>query len=312
MLMMPQQGHALRPMAARNTIREDNIGFFLERERYIANAAKGDLLPALRKKEKAYSFNWPVDMSNSKMHLSNFFGEQSYSAPEHSGIHTAIDIQAPPGTKVRPVEKGIVIFCCEHLAYSNLVDIYVYSESYKLLWLYGHIEKDSVPERIISQTSPDAYEEIKVTSGAYWEKFDEIEVDTDDVIGEVGSWGSELRENVSVPSDVERVYGRAYHHLHLRVRYAPNGKTDLWAISLTDLHAKQRRDPKTTALLMEQKSPVEVLLPNLVKLKLLNPLLLLRKLYNFPDPDQTGASAAPFTNETGNSHSAEEGILTAA
>lgn len=201
-----------------------NVGFATERERYLRHAQQGELPAKL--KHLAHSLPWPVDMEAPLMHLGNFstpietyikvLSDDNFDPDNIPGgiepdnvdpLHMGIDIQAMPGTKIRPVESGIVTaFARDHKErMERLANVYVSSKSTNITWIYSHLNFESISDK------------IKQQGDFYFDKETMIEVDKDDFIGEIGLFELPLDEKVIIPEDVESVYGRVFHHLDLSV-----------------------------------------------------------------------------------------------
>lgn len=240
------------PASSRNTvIRLDTEGFLTEKNGYVNHLSMGDLPDAL--KISANTRQWPVDMRNPKMHLTGFWMEEHYGSRTDLGLHEALDIQVPIGTDVNPVEDGIVLMV-DTLLYEmygggqeHLADIYVYSKSSNVIWVYAHVDKRTIPERLMKMQNKEVFDGTVV------------EVKANETIGKITTFaeGPDMRdprlpESVVIPEDVEAEYGRSRNHLHLEARYFSQGEQGLAGLRI---------------------------LPNVLKLETLNPLLLLQKLY---------------------------------
>ncbi len=120
-------------------------------------------------------------------------------------LHLGIDIQAMPGIKVRAVEGGIVTgFARDHREkMEQLANIDISSKSTNITWTYSNLSFESIPDK------------IKQYGDFYFDKETIVEVDQNDLIGEIGFFGQALDERVIIPQDVESVYGRRFHHLDL-------------------------------------------------------------------------------------------------
>ena len=96
----------------------------------------------------------------------------------------------------------------------DFVAVHVYSPTSKLLYIYEHLDKNSIPKDILehSWTPVMAHERFDLT-------YKEFEVKEGDKIGELQEWGSMLKNDVKIPSEVKDKYGRAMDHFHLEILY---------------------------------------------------------------------------------------------
>ncbi len=203
-------------------IRPYNVGFAIERERYLRHAKEG-ILPS-QLEHLAYSLPWPVDMEAPLMHLGNFSTPieqiwQVVSANNYDPdnipndiepdnidpLHMGIDIQSMPGAKVKAVESGIVTAfgrdTREQL--KHLANIYVLSKSTNITWSYSHLDFDSIPDK------------IKKHGDFFFDKNGPIiEIEQDEFIGEIGPWKLDLIQSL-ILEDVQNIYGKEFHHLDL-------------------------------------------------------------------------------------------------
>ncbi|MCJ7816540.1 MAG: M23 family metallopeptidase [Candidatus Aenigmarchaeota archaeon] len=156
-----------------------------------------------------YSIPWPIDTETPNLHLSCYFGEVNYADPlDKTDRHNAIDIQVPYGTPVLSPEKSKVVFLDTYSGPKGLVDMLLWGIDSKIVYLLCHLDGDSVP--------------YKVRKRRYSDRYTRSTVDSEEFIGKVGRWPKELTKEVKIPQDVERVYGREYHHLHFQTNYEPN------------------------------------------------------------------------------------------
>ncbi len=248
--------HLEQALPESTAIRRDDEGFIGDRQRYLQNANYGRMPSELSQKQ--YVFEWPVDMKDSRMHVTAVFDGRNYSGPYHIEHHMGIDIQTPADTEVRTVEDGVVVFL--HVPRvdpkaQHLVDVFIYSKQSNLMWIYVHMQEDSLPRKI---------REHKI-----WGRYSTIAVKAGEAIGKVGKWHSPLTAKVLVPEDVREAHGRSYNHLHLEVHYVPGQEHSLTLDS-------SGRDP-------------------------LNPLLLLRRLYDAPEPKNPGCPSHSTPRKYGHS-----------
>ncbi|MFC1624390.1 GNAT family N-acetyltransferase [Candidatus Omnitrophota bacterium] len=192
----------------------DNDFFGVERERYLQHVNIGRLPEVLR--ERANSYPWPIDMANPYAHIVGFYGVPDLLG-EDKEQHLAIDLQTEVGTEVRAVEDGFVVKVDKfdtgseaiHSDAYRFADVWIYSPESNLLWLYLHLDKDTVPSHILEH---------------HWfnanETEERFEVKAGDLIGKVNRWLIEdALKDVAIPETVENIYGRTYNHLHFDVRF---------------------------------------------------------------------------------------------
>lgn len=234
-------------MSDEEYVREGNIGFRNERTNYLDHL-HGYLPEVL--KDRQFSYPWPMDMSNPERHILSFFGDEHLNKPNDEQLHPGIDIQTEPGTNVRTIEDGVVVKVdtFEHMGVSNISNVIIFSRTTKLFWIYGHMDLESLPEKIRAHHY-------------YWDIYSKEEVKSGEFIGKVAKWHTHpgLSESVQIPEDVEKVYGRSYNHLHLQVAVFKPEKEEIedYELMEVDRFTLQR-------------------LPNV------NPLLLLQPLYKVP------------------------------
>ncbi|MEA2004342.1 MAG: hypothetical protein U9O53_05315 [archaeon] len=178
---------------------------------YIENKDKGFLPVALG--SLRHKIPWPIKKDTENIHISAFYNDNHYVIPKIiipglKDLHDGVDIQVASKTHVIAPETSKVIHIDHCDRRGNLVDILLYSEESKIVYDILHIDKDSIPERISDR--------------AWFDRYTDTEVSCGEIIGEVGFWPLELRDAVRIPEDVEEIYGRCYHHIHLRMFYYPD------------------------------------------------------------------------------------------
>ncbi|MBU1147577.1 MAG: M23 family metallopeptidase [Candidatus Omnitrophica bacterium] len=221
--------HSLRiPIGKKSTLKSMHTEMSKQTKADFATSKK-DLTKHINPVNRNLRCKWPLDMSKPDVFLGTLYNEK---LPTIAHLHEGIDIHAPIATQVFPVEDGIVVFT-DTVSYGfikrvkkkvknmleNLVDVYVYSDSSKILWVYIHLDKNSVKNTGI------------LTSGTQevFNNKSNIKTTTNHTLGSVGKF--------PVVSYLPLGRGRRRHHLHLQAIYLPNGKTDLLKI------AKESRMP---------------------------------------------------------------------
>ncbi|MEK7400574.1 MAG: hypothetical protein AAB116_26825, partial [Candidatus Poribacteria bacterium] len=201
-------------------------------------AEAGDLLPTDLGSHR-HSKSWPIDMSNPDIHIATYYGDNNYVNPRESKDHFGIDIQAPVGTDIHPVEDGIIIKIQgdERERLEHMVNITIYSPESNLLWHYVHVDIASLSPRLRkfmkTYVDPDYHPEDRAKKLSYEFDFDSgIKVTPKDVIGKVGRWQlnadrPELENYVKVPRDVFAKYQRSFNHLHLETKYVVGAQPNL-------------------------------------------------------------------------------------
>ena len=178
---------------------------------YIENKDKGFLPVALD--SLRHKIQWPIKKDTENIHISAFYNDVHYviptiSIPGLKDLHDGVDVQALSKTQVIAPETSKVIHIDHCERRGNLVDILLYSEESKIVYNILHVDKDSIPERISDRVWFDRYTDTEVSCG--------------ETIGEIGFWPLELTDAVRIPEDVEEIYGRCYHHIHIRMFYYPD------------------------------------------------------------------------------------------
>ena len=202
---------------------------FIGRSREYGSHLDGTLPEALQ--QFKHSLRWPIDLDTPNIHLAGYFNEPDYNDPDKNSRHRGLDLQVAAGTKVVSPIRGKAVFHQTDPRTTDLMNVGVYSEKLGLLCILAHLDTSGI-------LLPESYPVLR------WENQDQVYRDM--VVGRVAPWISRLPEQIAVPKDVRKVYGRTYNHLHLECYYIPN-------------------KPRTVNEYYQKRAP-------------LNPLLLLRKL----------------------------------
>lgn len=168
-------------------------------DRYERNVDKGITPHFLL--NKVHSLPWPIEMDKEK-YILNYNG-QLVSSGKRIYNHIGIDIMCTPGTPVKPVENGSIVFCELDNRFgvgNEFADVYINSDS-NITWVYRHLKKDSIPQQILqmNEYNPES----------------KLPINTNELIGRVGSWVDPPNYMDIIPSHFRRRYKNRPHHLHL-------------------------------------------------------------------------------------------------
>jgi len=171
-------------------------------ERYKTSIAEG-VLPA-RLQSLANRLKWPIKMDDKQLppQIINFYGEYLYKPIEgrESEIHPEIDIAVPAGTGVSAVQDGIVIYMQRDSYFRNkLSDLYIYSPESDLVWIYAHLDTNSIPNEYMKFDKWPTYSERLMITDGKLDKFPQIKAGQQ--IGSVGIYKIVTR----------------FDHLHLQI-----------------------------------------------------------------------------------------------
>lgn len=177
-------------------------------KKYHKEKEKGKIPPDL--KEFKHSLRWPLDLETQEIHLSCYFNEKNYSAPEDKDHeHKAVDIQVKAGTPIYVPETARVVYYSD-FDLRGLGDIILWGEKTGIVYVFAHLDKESIAPKIKECSFFDRYRELHVREG--------------ESIGCIGTWRRELQKSVQVPPDVVRRHKREYHHLHFATHDYSHGR----------------------------------------------------------------------------------------
>jgi len=157
------------------------------------------------------SFPWPISSDTNGFHIACYFNEKSYCSPEDESPlgHTGIDLQVQEGTPLYAPETGTILFFDDGDP-DKLVNIFLYGMNTPIVYGFGHLDPNSTPQKIKEKTLDNFFDNnLIIREGGF--------------LGKVGNWPHELSEKVNIPSDVERMHSKNYHHLHFTTSYYPDG-----------------------------------------------------------------------------------------
>lgn len=179
------------------------ITLLAEADRYSLQKRRGRLPWQIQHLRNAIP--WPIPVTESPIYIACYVGERNYSYPAHPDPHGGIDIQVPKGTPVTTVERSQLRVCLrpDERGLSNIHLVGIESNIYYEL---DHLDPDSIPAFIRDRMFIEPDNPI-LEAGMF--------------IGNVADWPFQLGEDIPVLPDVERVYGRDYHHLHFETHYIP-------------------------------------------------------------------------------------------
>lgn len=205
-------------------------------DRYQRNVDKGIIPHSLQ--NKVHSLPWPIEMDKEK-YILNYNG-QLVSSGKRIYNHNGIDIMCDPGTPVKPIEDGSVVFCERDDRFGSkneLADVYI-SSGPEILWVYRHLKKDSIPEKILAIDDYDINSTLKIT--------------TNESIGRVGFWVDPPNYMDLIPSHYRRRYGNRPHHLHLEGH-----------VNINELNGEESLNP----LILLKKLPTPISTENRLRCK---------------------------------------------
>jgi len=209
---------ALTPaISSATAVRKNNNDVFgIERAKYLSHISPAQLPQVIRPFKN--TLLWPVDMQNPYAHISNYFGSATKPIVADGMSHPGIDLQVTPQTDVMAAADGTVVYVQTFEHFTNkdawpFADVYVYSEPLRLLTIYAHLSKESLPQPIAEHK--------------YFDRDSELRVNQGDVIGSVQPWHTDQAypAGAFVDPAIEKVYGRSYTHLHFEMRFVPS---DTW------------------------------------------------------------------------------------
>ncbi len=165
-----------------------------------------------------HSFQWPIKMNYTRsfLNLNGDLEQRSKALVSHLGI----DIHCNPETPVKCSEGGKVIFYEEDDRFDDsLSDVYILGDS-GLTWVYRHLDRASIPEKIRNINEYDETSNIRIETGS--------------PIGNVGFWGDFLTEADNASSFHRRIFNNRADHLHLEVH--PLNRSQLKEINAVSLN----------------------------------------------------------------------------
>jgi len=220
----------------KNALRFENEGFCNERERYLKSIREFAELPK-ELENLRHKIDWPVDMTDLHSHIACHFGDkQNYSEPRPShSPHDGIDVQLKAESRVIAPEDNLIVVMVD-VGRPNfergLADIILYSEESGIVYNFCHLDAKSLSEKLLERTYFDAYSKIRLNKGdevgIVGKFFNEY---TAEQRGKAGLGAvAELDPAISVPPDVEKVFGRSYNHVHISTCYHPRSRV-FWRVS---------------------------------------------------------------------------------
>lgn len=226
------EGHEYREEPI-ESLRSENEGFCGEKEAYLQSLEKFGQLPQ-EIEHLRHQIDWPVDMKNPHSHITTHFrAEQNYSDPKPSqSTHDAVDIQLDLGSKIIAPENNLIVVMADQGGPNfkrGLADIILYSKEYGIVYKFCHLDAKSLSKKLLERTYFDADSKIRLNKG--------------DEVGRVGKFFNEytarqrgkagldavaeLDPAISVPEDVEEVFGRSYNHIHISAHHYPDPR-EFW------------------------------------------------------------------------------------
>ena len=173
-----------------------------------------------------HSIDWPLDLADQPIHLSCYYGEPFYPAPDFPGMHFGLDVQVKKDTEVFAPETSRVLMQ-QPKDPSGLDDVYLWGQDTGIIYVLCHLEPKSLHMRIwpcghSDIATLDLDSRLIVKKGAF--------------VGKVGIWPSLLRPAVKIPEDVQEIHGRDYHHLEIQTHDYSNGRKPRYKDDLYDCY----------------------------------------------------------------------------
>ena len=197
------------------SIRREGTGFRNERAEYLAriNQAETHFPLPDRLRPLRHRINWPINMADSRIHISNYFGDPvkivgSKDAEKNANSivglpHWGIDIQAPIGTPISVPQDAIVSLVDMHDANRGKADIFLWSREEQIMLHLAHLAAETIPDRFKGYTYMNAYDSSRTVKAG-------------EVLGRIAKFSDYgLLAQYSIDPDVESHYGRTYDHLHV-------------------------------------------------------------------------------------------------
>lgn len=215
-------------MSESQPIRQEGITFIGEKDKYLQKLAQAKL--PIELEHLRHQIPWPLDMTDPRVHLALFYGDKDFTDPEHLRLHKGIDVQLPKETVIFALEPGRVAKVDPENYPTGglrrqLTDITFFGDS-GLVYHLCHIYTPSVPENLM-KTYRRRLRDLEARRGIMNR---EVTVNQGDYLGTVGIFYnrfnakrgfSSLPQEVIVPADVRKVYGRSYNHLHIEIITTP-------------------------------------------------------------------------------------------
>lgn len=216
--------------------KENSIKSILNKAEYFRHMERGTLPQDLE--EYRHTLSWPIDITTREFNIS-YYGEPRFDVnkfvededgnfPKRFITRSEIDIYAPYGTEVKSVLSGNLIKVNKYSQYDPLIDLYIYSEKLDLLFVYAHLDSESLPNKFKNYINKKVSNEVKVTENIK--------------IGEIGDFSeNEAQRNIRkilIPESFVRAeakrksirsfHKKSRHHLHFEIhRVGKNDKNEV-------------------------------------------------------------------------------------